>query len=48
MVTAGDFRKGMTVEIDGQVWMVVDFLHREFTYDQLEKICFKNAMRIFA
>lgn len=27
MVTAGDFRKGMTVEIDGQVWMVVDFLH---------------------
>jgi len=27
MVEAGDFRKGMTVEIDGQVWMVVDFLH---------------------
>ena len=27
MVTAGDFRKGLTVEIDGQVWMVVDFLH---------------------
>ena len=27
MVTAGDFRKGMTVEIDGQVWMFVDFLH---------------------
>ncbi len=27
MVSAGDFRKGMTVEIDGQVWMVVDFLH---------------------
>ena len=27
MGTAGDFRKGMTVEIDGQVWMVVDFLH---------------------
>ena len=27
MVTAGDFRKGMTVEIDGQVWLVVDFLH---------------------
>ena len=27
MITAGDFRKGMTVEIDGQVWMVVDFLH---------------------
>jgi elongation factor P len=27
MVTAGDFRKGMTVEIDGQVWMIVDFLH---------------------
>ena len=27
MVTAGDFRKGMTVEIDGQVWMVVDVLH---------------------
>jgi elongation factor P len=27
MVSAGDFRKGMTVEIDGQVWMIVDFLH---------------------
>ena len=27
MVTVGDFRKGMTVEIDGQGWMVVDFLH---------------------
>ena len=27
MITAGDFRKGMTVEIDGQVWSVTDFLH---------------------
>lgn len=27
MVTAGEFRKGMTVEIDGQVWMIVDFQH---------------------
>lgn len=27
MVTAGDLRKGMTIEIDGQVWVVVDFLH---------------------
>ena len=27
MVSAGDFRKGMTVEIDGQVWLIVDFLH---------------------
>lgn len=27
MVTAGDFRKGMTIEIDGQVWMIVDFQH---------------------
>lgn len=27
MITAGDFRKGMTVEIDGQVYTVVDFLH---------------------
>ena len=27
MVTAGEFRKGMTVEIDGQVWLIVDFLH---------------------
>lgn len=30
------------------IQMVIDYLHREFTYDQLEKICFKNAMRIFA
>lgn len=27
MVTAGDFRKGMTIEIDGQVWVIVDFQH---------------------
>ena len=27
MVSAGDFRKGMTIEIDGQVWMIVDFQH---------------------
>lgn len=27
MITAGDFRKGITVEIDGQVWSIVDFLH---------------------
>ena len=27
MVSAGEFRKGMTVEIDGQVWMIVDFQH---------------------
>lgn len=27
MVSAGDFRKGLTVEIDGQVWVIVDFQH---------------------
>jgi len=27
MVSAGEFRKGMTVEIDGQVWLIVDFQH---------------------
>lgn len=27
MVTAGDFRKGITIEIDGQVWVIVDFQH---------------------
>ena len=27
MPMAGDFRKGMTVEIDGQVWSIVDFQH---------------------
>jgi len=27
MVSAGDFRKGMTIDIDGQVWMIVDFQH---------------------
>lgn len=27
MLTAGDFRKGVTVEIDGQVWTIVDFQH---------------------
>ena len=27
MVMAGDFRKGTTVEIDGNVWSVVDFQH---------------------
>ena len=27
MIMAGDFRKGITVEIDGNVWSVVDFQH---------------------
>lgn len=27
MVTAGDFRKGITVEWDGGVWTIVDFQH---------------------
>ncbi len=27
MVSAGDFRKGLTIEIDGQVFQVVDFQH---------------------
>ncbi|MCL2822045.1 MAG: elongation factor P [Firmicutes bacterium] len=27
MIAAGDFRKGMTVEIDNKVYVVVDFLH---------------------
>ena len=27
MVYAGDLRKGVTIEYDGKVWTVVDFLH---------------------
>lgn len=27
MIMAGDFRKGVTVEIDGQVWAIADFQH---------------------
>ncbi len=27
MISAGDFRKGVTVEIDGQVWSISDFQH---------------------
>ena len=27
MIMAGDFRKGVTVEIDGNVWNIVDFQH---------------------
>ena len=27
MIMAGDFRKGITVEIDGQVWSITDFQH---------------------
>jgi len=27
MISAGDFKKGLTIEIDGQVWVVVDFQH---------------------
>lgn len=27
MVTASDFRKGLTIEIEGQVWMIVEFQH---------------------
>lgn len=27
MLTAGDFRKGITVEIDGKVYVIVDFQH---------------------
>lgn len=27
MITAGDFRKGLTVEYDGGVWIIVEFQH---------------------
>ena len=27
MIEAGDFRKGVTVEIDGKVYIIVDFQH---------------------
>lgn len=27
MITAGDFKKGVTIEIDGAVWVIVDFQH---------------------
>lgn len=27
MITAGDFRKGVTFEMDGSIYLVVDFLH---------------------
>ncbi len=27
MITAGDFRKGVTFEMDGNVYIVIDFLH---------------------
>ena len=27
MITAGDFKKGITVEWDGGVWIIVDFQH---------------------
>lgn len=27
MISAGDFKKGITVEIDGGVWSIVDFQH---------------------
>jgi len=27
MISAGDFRKGVTIDIDGQVWTIVDFQH---------------------
>lgn len=27
MITAGDFRKGVTFEMEGNVWVVVEFLH---------------------
>ena len=27
MISAGDFRKGVTIELDGQVFVIVEFLH---------------------
>ncbi|AAM24505.1 MAG: Elongation factor P [Caldanaerobacter subterraneus] len=27
MIAAGDFRKGVTIEVDGQIFTVVDFMH---------------------
>ena len=27
MITAGDFRKGVTIEVDNNVFIIVDFLH---------------------
>lgn len=25
MVTAGDFRNGMTIQMDGSIWQVIEF-----------------------
>ena len=27
MITAGEFRKGVTIELDNSVWNIVDFQH---------------------
>lgn len=27
MVEAGDFRRGLTIEYDGQIFQVIEFLH---------------------
>lgn len=27
MITAGEFRKGITIELDGNVFVIVEFLH---------------------
>lgn len=27
MITAGEFRKGITIEVDGNVFVIVEFLH---------------------
>ena len=27
MVTAGDFRNGMTIQMDGSIWQVIEFQH---------------------
>ena len=50
MVSAGDFRKGMTVEIDGQVWVIVDFLHVKpgkgaaFVRTKLKNVMTRNVL----
>ena len=38
MLMAGDFRKGVTVEIDGQVWSIADFQHVSPAKAQLSSV----------
>ena len=44
MITAGEFRKGVTIELDGNVFNIVDFQHAAPARRRVQRTRIKNVM----